>query len=157
MAKGILTCYHCQQSFRFYSAHAGFGDEIFFYCKTCDMVACVDIYREEARQFYQKHGLTQPYQQSEHDLFTARFHQMKEDIARHLAPCSCGGLFTTATIRRCPHCRKPLDWEKVVDGIDQQSDSTIPHYFRRNVKRRWRDIYYFVFNDRLIRNSWKIV
>src|SRR3989338_10806679 len=109
MARGMLSCYHCQSSFNFYSAHAGFGDEIFFYCSLCGMVSCVDIYGKACHDFYEKHGLLRPYNKREIPLFAKRFKKMKIDIAQSLASCSCGGQFTTNAIPRCPTCKKELD------------------------------------------------
>ena len=154
MAKGVLRCYHCQFSFKFYSAHAGFGDEIFFYCDLCGAVACIDFYRKEYNHFCEKHGLRRPYAKHEIPLFAKRFKNMKIEIAQNLAPCACGGRFATNAIPRCPTCNKALQWKDMVDVIDEASESFTPHYFRKFVKKGWRDIYYFVFNDRLIRNNW---
>jgi hypothetical protein len=158
MTNKILHCYHCNSTFSYIYAHAGFGDEVFFYCDKCGMVATIDMYCKEYRPFYEKHIAVRTYDaQNKKDLeiFEENFSKMKQGILKNLKPCSCGGTFTIDAIPRCPVCSKELEWNQMVDEIDKTSGSTIPHYFKNFVKKGWKDIYYFVFNNRQIRNNWK--
>lgn len=152
-----LKCYHCRSTFDFYPAHSGFGDEIFFYCDRCGTVACVDIYSHECQQFYQQYIETRTYDaknKSDLEAFDANSERMRVAIAGNLDRCSCGGSFKADATPRCPICRNQLEWDQIVDQIDQQSDSQTPQYFRKHVSKGWRDIYYFVLNNRIVRNNW---
>lgn len=155
-----MHCYHCNSSFNFEFAHAGFGDEIFFYCDQCGIVATVDTYSEEMSKgrFYEKYILGRKYnthRKQDLAIFEENIKKMKIAISKGLQPCSCGGKFTIDAIPRCPVCNKELEWDKVVDEIDSNSDSVTPRYFKKILKKGWHDIYYFVFNGRQIRNNWK--
>ncbi len=131
--------------------HAGFGDEIYFYCDHCGMAASVDIYTKEMEngKFYERF----------YNLSTKKdFHKMKMEIIKFLKECGCGGKFTVEATPKCPICLKELEWNKIVDQLDKNSnmESPIPDYASKNIKKEWKDIYYFVFNNRLIRNNWNI-
>lgn len=160
MTEKKLHCYHCNSVFNYTSSHSGFGDEIYYYCNKCGFVATVDIYNEKmsAGKFYEKHDLIKsynPHNKQELRLFEKNFNDMKIEISDNLAACSCGGKFTIDAIPRCPICKKELEWNKIVDELDKNSDSANRHYFKENLKKGWHDIYYFIFNARQVRNNWK--
>ena len=160
MTKQKIQCYRCNSSFTFEYAHAGFGDEIFFYCNECGMVATVDLYGEEITkgEFYKKHNLLKPihpHNEKELMLFEDNFKKMKIEISKNLNSCSCGGKFTIDAIPRCPICNKELEWDKIVDEIDKNSGRVTEPCFRKCLKKGWHDIYYFIFSNRMVKDSWE--
>ncbi len=150
-------CYHCSTTFRYHFFHAGFGDEHFFYCDHCGKVATIDWYTEQYTPFYEKFISPNGYDSQkpgELERFERDSRAMKSAIIQRLKLCSCGGRFAVDAMPRCPSCKRELEWNRFFDPIDK--DSRPPHYFRDSVKKGWQDIYYFVFNDRVVRNPWKL-
>lgn len=154
------TCYHCTKPLEFDYHHSGFGDEIFFYCAKCGMVAVIHTYSRQMSEgkFYEKHNLMKQYNgQNEKSVlaFENNFKKMKVDISSRLNKCFCGGQFTAEAIPRCPHCGKELEWDKIIDEIDKNSGRGGQPRFRECLKKGWHDVYYFVFNGKQVNNNWK--
>lgn len=155
-----ISCYHCNGLLEFEYHHSGFGDETFFYCEKCGMTAAVGLYGKEMSEgrFYERFNLVKKYDvRDKKDLlaFGDNFRKMRVEISRHLKDCLCGGRFTIDAIPRCPICRRELEWDKIIDEIDKNSKRFGQPSFRECLKKGWHDIYYFVFNGRIVRNNWK--
>lgn len=155
-----ISCYHCNELLEFEYHHSGFGDETFFYCEKCGMVATIDLYGKEMNEgrFYERFNLIKKYNvQNKKKLlaFENNFRKMRVEISQHLQNCLCGGGFSVDAIPRCPICNKEFEWDKTIDEIDISSGRTGQLSFRKCLKKGWRDIYWFIFNGRQVRNNWK--
>ncbi len=159
MDEKTLTCYHCEAAIKYTNTHAASADQVFFYCNKCGIVTTLDRYSKEMEEgkFYDKFLKSKSYDLND-DFYMGQFwldmKKMRREIEIHLAPCSCSGKFTADAVPRCPACKEELEWDKVADNLEKTTGRTMPHYFRRFIRKGWHDMYYFVFDLQIVRNNW---
>ncbi len=142
-----VKCNKCLSCFDCVYYHAGFSDQMFFYCNSCGLTNILDVYSNEMRQF-------RSYERFDNSKEDPELTMMKieREVAESLPSCSCGGKFSVDAIPRCLHCTQEIEWDDFIQQIDI-SRIDLPK-FRDVLKNKWRDRIMFIFNGKFLSNFW---
>lgn len=132
---GTGRCEHCGVTSPYEMVHNGFNDSAFAYCDRCGRVAIVDLVEIE-RRLGQVPALVTP---------------LPEEVAEHLASCTCGGSFKGDAPARCPSCHKALSAELAAAWIEAQASGAKGGW---RWQRSWPALYALILGERVVFNPW---
>jgi len=134
--ESIGTCEHCQQQFRYWLAHCGFGDCVYSYCDSCGKTAILSMWDKRMPKL--------PNCPGQQEMCSA--------MEPYLQACDCGGSFKRGCAPRCPHCVKPLSAELATSYIEANAPGTKKGW---RWQRDWSGVYCIVIDGKRIDNNFR--
>lgn len=129
------TCHACDVAFSYSLIHNGFNDSAYAYCDRCGRTAMLDGWKADIPVGAQ-----------------LKLHRRIEPtVEPFLAPCVCGGRFTSTAAPRCPRCNTALSAEDARGFIERDAPGTAVGW---RWQGNWSGLYAIIVERKEVADPW---